>query len=110
MKITFSPVRRDEQLALHRAGDVLTINGEPFDFGPLPEGATLPLEAIDSDCFAGPVERIEGELHLTLVLPHGPRAPEGTRFPAPLVVTEDGLIDVPAWSVPQLEEKADGQD
>jgi hypothetical protein len=110
MKISFSPVRRDEQLELHRAGDVLTINGEAFDFGPLPEGATLPAEAIDSDWFAGPVERIDGELHLTLVLPHGPQAPEATRFPAPLDLGGDGPVDVPVWAEPEEEEDADAQD
>lgn len=30
---------------MSRAGDVLTINDEPFDFEPLPVGATLPAEA-----------------------------------------------------------------
>ena len=111
MKIAFSPVRRDDRLDLHRAGDVLTINGEDFDFGPLPEGATLPLDAIESDWFAGPVNRINGKLHLTLVLPHGPEAPEATRFPAPAEVAGDGPVEVPKWSVeePKLPVEADDE-
>ena len=67
MQITLSPARRDTPLTLSRTGDALTINGEVFDFTPLPDGATLPREAIASDWFAGPVERVDGTLHLTLV-------------------------------------------
>lgn len=37
----------DERLSLSRAGDVLTVNGQAFDFTPLPEGGELPTEAID---------------------------------------------------------------
>ena len=111
MKINFSPMRRDEPLELHREGDVLTVNGEDFDFGPLPEGAMLPAEAMDSDWFSGPLERIEGKLHLVLTLPHGPQAPEATRFPAPLEVEADGPVEVPLWSEPNPHlEDEDGED
>ncbi len=41
MHITLSPMRRDGTLTLHRAGDVLTINGA-FDFSGIGDGATLP--------------------------------------------------------------------
>ena len=104
MKLTFTPMRRDDRLELHRTGDVLTINGEAFDFGPLPEGATLPREAIDSDWFAGPVERIGGVLHVSLILPHGPHAPDATRVPAPLEIEGDGSVVVPAWAEPAEED------
>ena len=104
MKLTFTPMRRDDRLELHRTGDMLTINGEAFDFGPLPEGATLPREAIDSAWFAGPVERIGGVLHVSLILPHGPHAPEATRFPAPLEIEGDGSVPVPVWSEVEEEE------
>jgi hypothetical protein len=97
MHLTFSPMRRDDLLTLTRSGDVLTINGAAFDFSPLPEGATLPPEAIDSDWFAGPVEQIGGILHLTLILPHGASAPQETRFPTPLTVTGDGPVTLPLY-------------
>lgn len=99
MHLTFSPMRRDDRLSLSRAGDVLTINGVAFDFGPLPDGATLPRAAVDCEWLAGPVERIGGVLHLTLILPHGPNAPEATRFPEPITVTGDGPITLPAYEV-----------
>ncbi|WP_312537719.1 hypothetical protein [Stutzerimonas nitrititolerans] len=95
MHITLSPVRLDETLTATRAGDVLTLNGEPFDFTQLPEGATLPAEAIASDWIIGPVSRINGELHLTLRLPHGANPSRAVAFPEPIHVTEDGPIPLP---------------
>ena len=95
MNINLSPVRLDETLTASRAGDVLTLNGEPFDFSQLPEGGTLPAEAITSDWIVGPVSRLNGELHLTLRLPHGPNPSRAVAFPKPLVVMVDGKIDLP---------------
>lgn len=102
MLITLSPVRMDETLTASLAGDTLTLNGEAFDFSQMPEGATLPAEAIASDHFAGPVERINGELHLTLRLPHGANPPQHVAFPQPIHVTEDGPVALP-FDVPQEE-------
>lgn len=99
MQITLSPARRATPLTLERTGDALTINGELFDFTPLPEGATLPREAIASDWFAGPVERIGGVLHLTLVLPHGAKAPQETLFPVPLTLTGNGPVTLPPYEL-----------
>lgn len=95
MKINSSPVRMDEQLIVERNGDVLTLNGQAFDFSPLPEGATLARDAIGSEHFAGPVERIDGELHLTLRLPHGPNPSQVVAFPQPITVTTDGPVELP---------------
>lgn len=107
MHITLSPVRLDETLAATRAGDVLTLNGEAFDFGPLPEGATLPAEAVDSEWIVGPVSRIDGELHLTLRLPHGPNPSRAVAFPEPVTVTQDGPIPLPFDPPPEPEPMAD---
>lgn len=95
MIITLSPVRSDETLTVAKQGDVLTLNGEVFDFGPLPEGATLPAGAIDNGWFVGAVERVSGELRLTLRLPHGPDASEAARFPQPLHILADGPVELP---------------
>lgn len=104
MHITFSPVRLDTPLVLEKQGDVLVVNGEPFDFEPVPEGATLPQAAIASPHFAGPVERIDGVLHLTVRLPHGANAPEETRFPAPIDVQTDGPITLPPFNSPEPDD------
>lgn len=95
MILSLSPLRVDISLSASLNGGILTLNGEAFDFSPLPEGATLPAEAIASDWIAGPVSRIDGELHLTLRLPHGPNPSQAVAFPKPLVVMVDGEIDLP---------------
>jgi len=95
MIIKLSPVRLDETITVSLVGDTLTINGQPFDFSQLPEGATLPAEAIGSEHFAGPVERINGELILTLRLPHGPNPSQAVAFPEHITVAEDGPITLP---------------
>lgn len=103
MILTFSPVRQDTPLTLHRKGDVLTINGEAFDLGPLPEGGSLPAAAIASQCFAGEVTRAGGVLHVTLILPHGADAPMEARFPVPMVPDRDGPVDLPPHDGPEAE-------
>lgn len=103
MIINLSPDRHARPLIATRAGNVLTINGEPFDFTQLPEGATLPAEAIASDWIIGPVSRIDGELHLTLRLPHGPNPSQAVAFPEPIHVTEDGPIPLPFDPEPEPE-------
>lgn len=105
MHITLNPQRSDAPLAVTKAGDVLTINGEAFDFTQLPEGSTLPAEAIASDWITGPVSRINGELHLTLRLPHGPNPSQAVAFPEPINVTEDGPIPLPFDPVPEPAEE-----
>lgn len=104
MHITFTPMRRDNLLSLQRHGDILTINGEEFDFAGIPDGAILPRHAIISDWFASDIERISGVLHLTLILPHGAKAPPETLFPAPLSLAEDGPVQLPLYESPSEEE------
>ncbi|MGM7282541.1 hypothetical protein ABRY74_11950 [Pseudomonas guariconensis] len=99
MIINFSPVRMDETLAVERQGDVLYINGEACDLGPLLEGATLPASAISSKWFTGQLDRIGEVLRLTLVLPHGPNAPHSTRFPELITVTGNGPVKLPVYDL-----------
>lgn len=96
MILTFSPVRMDTRLEASVDGDTLTLNGEAFDFAPLPEGATLPRAAIRSDWFAGDVRRVKGVLHLDLVLPHGAGAATTTLHPQ-MISVESGVVDLPAY-------------
>lgn len=103
MKITFSPSRMEAPLTLEKQGDVLTINGEAFDFTPLPDGHSLPRDAIACDWLASDVARVGGALQLTLVLPHGPQAPQETRFPAPMILTSDGPVDLPPFNTPDVQ-------
>lgn len=104
MHITLTPVQMDTPMTLHRNGDVITINGSTLDFGPLQEGALLPREAVGSDWIASDVKRIDGVIHLTLVLPHGPNAPEATRYPAPITLTGNGPVTLPVFDIEEIQE------
>ena len=99
MQITLTPQRRADTLTLMRSGDVLTINGDAFDFAAIPEGGTLPRDAVACDWLAGDVTRSGGVLHLTLILPHGADAPQATLFPAPITLTGDGPVTLPTNEV-----------
>jgi len=107
MNITLSPVRHDTPLTLHRAGDVLTINGAVYDLTALPDGALLPRAAVDCPWLVSDIERIDGTLHLTLILPHGPNAPQDTRFPQPITLTGDGPVALPPYDTPAEDDPSD---
>ena len=106
MKITFSPysplpqnLEQERHLTVSKSGDTLTINGEVFDFSGIPNGATLPKEAIACDWIAGPVERdMAGVLTIPLRLPCGHNAPEKTRFPQRLENVADGPVNLPPYT------------
>lgn len=95
MRISVSPQRRDGALTVQKTGDILVINNEPFDFSSLPDGATIPAGEVPCEWIAGPVSRVGGHLHLTLVLPHGPSPSEAVAFPAQVINPPDGLIALP---------------
>ena len=95
MKINLSPQRRDDTLAVTKQGDVLTINGTEYDFTDLSDGGTLPADAVDCEFVIGSVDRVDGELELTLLLPHGANASEAARFPEPIIDPADGEVELP---------------
>lgn len=106
MQIKLSPASLAEQLAASVSGDVITVNGQALDFFPLQEGDTLPTGAVGNQWIQGEVRRIDGEICLTLVLPHGQNAPHETRFPAafdvPMTVV-DGEVPLPPYDAPEPE-------
>ncbi|MDR8383962.1 MULTISPECIES: hypothetical protein [Pseudomonas] len=95
MKIILSPQRRDDTLEVIKQGDVLVVNGESFDLSRVGEGDTLPRSAIESIWFAGPVDRINGELTLALLLPLPWNYSQEQAFPVPLENVPDGLVLFP---------------
>ena len=100
--LTLHPVRMDTPLTVRGAGDTLFLDGVPYDFGPLPEGGALPAEATGSAWFVGEILRRDGALHIGLILPHGPDAPEETRFPAAITVGSDGPVPLPRYTNPEV--------
>src|SRR5699024_7634655 len=95
MIITLSPQNRSGRLTVVKDGDALTLNNETVDFSAIPDGATLPSDAVDCEFITGDVERIDGVLHLALILPHGPDASEAARFPEPIIDPADGPLELP---------------
>lgn len=95
MHITLTPQRRDDTLAVTKQGDTLIINGTAYDFSVIPDGATLPKDATDCAWLASDVERIDGVLHLTLILPNSVTASKAARFPEPIISPADGALELP---------------
>lgn len=93
MKINIFFQRRDDTLEVSKSGDTLTFNGVTYDFSVVPEGALLPRDAVDCPWLASDVERIDGMLHLSLIVPHGPAAL--ITDPEPLVNPADGPLEFP---------------
>jgi hypothetical protein len=95
MHISLIPQRPDASrpaaITVRKIGDVLTIEGEAFDFSSLPDGATIPV--VPCHWISGPVERVGGSLHLSLLLPCAPEF-AGSELP-PLIDPPDGLLDLP---------------
>jgi hypothetical protein len=95
MQVLLSPQRRDDSLVVVKDGGKLRINGDLFSFISLPDGATIPAGEIPCEWIVGPVERIDGEINLTLVLPHGPNPSPAVAYPTPLVDPPDGALALP---------------
>jgi hypothetical protein len=103
MKILLSPVRCDDTIEVTKSGNILTINGEVFDFSPIGDGDTLPLGAIKSVWFVGPVDRLNGELVMTLLSPIPRDYSQEQAFPSPLTNVADGLVVFPASAMREGE-------
>lgn len=96
MIITFSPIRSDAELVLSKSGEVLTVNGDVFDFSDLPDGGEYPAEALENDMIVGGVKRVVGVIHIAVILPYSnPEPPTAVAFPDPITVTADGVITLP---------------
>lgn len=108
MRIKLSPVLplTPASLTIYKQDDSLTINGLTLDFAPLPDGATLPSEATRCPWIIAPVERIGGELVITLQLPVPVDANQEACFPRDIVSPADGLVALP---IPEAEQPAPAQ-
>ena len=96
MIIKFSPQLRSDTLTLSKQGDTLTINAVEIDFSPLESGTKLPSELCQgySPFLISAQRNEDGELEVTLLLPHGKDATQAALFPQP-VTPSDGSVEVP---------------
>jgi len=104
MRIKLSPFSADETLVLSRSGESITINGMKLDFEGVHDGAMLPATATNCSWLYGPIERVAGELTLTVRLPHGAMASAQSRFPVDIVNPPDGRIQLPTDFDPKPEQ------
>ena len=97
MIINYSPQLRSDILTLNKQGDVLTINSVEIDFSPLESGTKLPSDVCQNySSFLLAAQRNEdGELELTILLPHSANATQAAMFPQP-VTPQNGPVEVPA--------------
>lgn len=91
----YSPLDSSATLEIKKRSDVLTINGESYDFRPVSEGATLPMEAISGKWISQPVRRVDGELIITIRFPVGPEATAAALYPADIINPPDGNVRLP---------------
>lgn len=97
IKINLSPVRSEvRQPNVYFAHPILTVDSTPYDLSQLPDGATAHHSVL------GTVERIGDDYQCTLSLTHGPNAPESTRYPQPIEVTQDGPVELPDYDKPEV--------
>ena len=94
MIINLSPQVSKKELVLSVNGEVLTVNGEEIDFSVIPEGATLPADAVDSEFLVNSIDRIDGEIHLTVLFPVSADASVNARFPEP-IIQSTGQVELP---------------
>lgn len=95
MRISFSPVEGMPAAAISVDGDVITINGTPYDFSALLEGEIVPMASLAEPLIVSDATRTDGVIVLTVILGNAPEASEAARYPDVLVVTEAGDVTLP---------------
>lgn len=93
--IKLSPQNRPNSAVYMKVGDTISVNGEIFYFSRVQEGDTLPKEAIASDWFGGDVERVGGDLVVTLISPLPSNYSPEQAFPEPVIMHGDGEVPLP---------------
>ncbi|CAZ66196.1 hypothetical protein [Pseudomonas phage LUZ7] len=99
MHIKLSPVvvlpGDSTELEASVTGDSIRVSGVDYDFSQLPEGGYLPATAIEGAPFSGGITRKGGEIYLTLVFPIRGDFSEEARFPKPIHIKKDGIVEFP---------------
>ncbi|MGB5954969.1 tail fiber assembly protein [Pseudomonas sp.] len=108
MIIKLSPGLSDHTLSVVRLGDMITLNNVALDFAQLPEGATLPAEAVSSEWVLDTIKREGGKLIVSLRLPHSIDAPQSALFPAAIIDPPDGPVALPGLEVATPQPSATG--
>lgn len=92
MNIILFPQRRDDILTASKSGETLTLNGDAVDLSSVEEGEEY---FTKHPWIIDPVTRVNGNIQVGIILPHGPDADESVRFPDSLIDPEDGPLNLP---------------
>lgn len=94
LTLNLSPVRLDKATTAAVNGTVLIVNDTSYDLSELPDGATAQHPEL------GKVTRSGSNYECTITLAWGPNAPEETRFPEPILLTDhNGAIELPPYDI-----------
>ncbi len=107
MQIKFVPQRRDGGLAVTLLGELLILNGVSFDLSGIGEGQILPITALDSTFFSGPITRAGGVIQVSVVLPYDEES-EIDPMEIVEVTATIGDVDVPGHDTPQIAPSSPG--
>ena len=96
MKLTLSPqvgLPDQPETTLHVAGDIITVDGTPYDLSPVPEGGEATAE--DSP-FVGKITRINGVINCTVLVQLDSTAADDQGSDPWVVENATGDITIPA--------------
>ncbi|UNM22141.1 hypothetical protein K0P33_12080 [Pseudomonas sp. ArH3a] len=97
MRITLLPVISEKTLKASVSSDVLTVNGEKFDFGPMPDNHTISADAVGCEWISinQPISKVDRVISLTMKLPCSWETPDEVRSPEEVAVLEVTRGEVP---------------
>ena len=104
MKLTLSPtvgLPGQPETTIHVGGDIITVDGTPYDLSPVPEGGEGWPEG--ETPFIAPITRSGGALHVTLVARLGDTAADDQPGGPWFIEAADGEITIPAARKPAIE-------
>ena len=104
MKLTLSPtvgLPGQPETTLHVAGDIITVDGTPYDLSPVPEGGEATAE--DSP-FVGKITRVGGVIHCTVLVRLGDTAADDQPDSPWVIEAASGDVEIPAARKPEVTE------
>ncbi len=103
MHLTLSPqagLPGQPETAIHVAGEVLTVDGKPWNTVDVPEGGEGVFDDPDSP-FIGPIRRIGGVIHATVLVRLGDTAADDQPDSPWVIPNASGDVTIPAARKPQ---------
>ena len=101
MHLTLSPqvgLPSQPETTIHVSGDIVTIDGSPYDLSPVPEGGEATAE--DSP-FVGTITRVGGVIHATVLVRLGDTAASDQPDSPWVIEDAAGMVGIPAARKPE---------